>query len=96
MHGLPSALASFVELRLLVPKSCSAVAAAGLQSTGSVVVAHGICCFLASGFFPDQESNPCLLHRQADSLPLSHQGSPVVNFLFFLFFYLFIFFLLIF
>ena len=26
--------------------------------------------------FPDQGSNPCLLHWQADSLPLSHQGSP--------------------
>ena len=28
------------------------------------------------GIFPDQDSNPCLLHRQVDSLPLSHQGSP--------------------
>ena len=24
----------------------------------------------------DQGSNPCLLHRQEDSLPLSHQGRP--------------------
>ena len=27
------------------------------------------------GIFPTQESNPCLLNCQADSLPLSHQGS---------------------
>ena len=80
--GFPcGARASFVELRLLVPESCPAVAAAGLQSTGSIVVAHGLCCFLACGFFPDQESNPCLLHWQVDSLSLSHQGSPVVKFL---------------
>ena len=26
--------------------------------------------------FPDQGSNPCLLPWKADSLPLSHQGSP--------------------
>ena len=28
------------------------------------------------GIFPTQGSNPHLLHWQADSLPLSHQGSP--------------------
>ena len=28
------------------------------------------------GIFPTQGSNPCLLHWQVDSLPLSHQGSP--------------------
>ena len=32
------------------------------------------------GIFLTQESNPCLLHWQADSLPLSHQGSPVIDF----------------
>ena len=52
-----------------------AVAAAGLLSTGSVVVAHGLCCSKVCGIFPDQGSNPCLLHWQADSLPLSYQGS---------------------
>ena len=30
----------------------------------------------ACGIFLDQGSNPCILHWQADSLPLSHQGSP--------------------
>ena len=32
------------------------------------------CHFLLQGIF--QGSNPCLLHWQADSLPLSHMGSP--------------------
>ena len=43
-------------------------------STGSVVVVHRLSCSLACGIFPEQGSNPYLLHRQADSLPLSHQG----------------------
>ena len=34
------------------------------------------CHFLLQGIFQTQGSNPCLLHWQADSLPLSHQGSP--------------------
>ena len=33
-------------------------------------------CSKACGIFPDQGSNPCLLHWQADSLPLSHLGRP--------------------
>ena len=53
----------------------SAVAAPGLQSTSSIVVAHGLSCSTACGIFPEQGSNLCLLHWQADSLPLSHQGS---------------------
>ena len=44
----------------------------------SVVVARGFSCSLVCDIFPDQESNPCLLHWQADSLPLNHQGSPVI------------------
>ena len=38
------------------------------------------CHFLLQGIFPTQESNLCLLcflHWQADSLPLSHWGSPM-------------------
>ena len=42
----------------------------------TVVVAHRLSCSAACGIFPDQGSNPCLLHWQMDSLPLSHQGSP--------------------
>ena len=56
-----------------------------LRSTGSrradsVVVAHRLSCSAACGIFPDQGSNPCPLHWQADSQPLHHQGSPVVPF----------------
>ena len=42
----------------------------------SVVVAHGPGCSAACGIFPDQGSNPCSLHWQADSQPLCHLGSP--------------------
>ena len=48
----------------------------GSRRTGSVVVAHGPSCSAACGIFPDQGSNPCPLHWQADSQPLRHQGSP--------------------
>ena len=33
---------------------------------------------MACGMFLDEGSNPCLLHWQAESLPLSHQASPRV------------------
>ena len=36
-------------------------------------MAHGASCFAACGIFPDQGSSPCLLHWQADSLPLNCQ-----------------------
>ena len=48
----------------------------GSSRAGSVVVAHGPSCPAACGIFPDQGSNPCPLHWQADSQPLRHQGSP--------------------
>ena len=48
----------------------------GSRHTGSVIVAHGPSCSVACGIFPDQGSNPCPLHCQADSQPLRHQGSP--------------------
>ena len=48
----------------------------GSRHAGSVVVAHGSSCSAACGIFPDQGSNPCPLHWQADSQPLRHQGSP--------------------
>ena len=48
---------------------------------GSVVVAHRPSCSVACGIFPHQGSNPCLLHWQADSQPLCHQGSPLFHLL---------------
>ena len=48
----------------------------GSRRTGSVIVAHGPSRSAACGILPDQGSNPCPLHWQADSQPLRHQGSP--------------------
>ena len=55
------------------------------QFPGSRELAHqlwhtGLVASQHVGVFPDQGSNPCLLHWQADSLPLSHQGSPGYGF----------------
>ena len=60
--------------RLTGFSSCSSWA----LDTGSVVVVHGLSCSAACAIFPDQGLNPCLLHWQAGSLPLSHQGSPLL------------------
>ena len=48
----------------------------GSRRAGSVAVAHGLNCSAACGILPDQGSNPCPLHWQADPQPLRHQGSP--------------------
>ena len=48
----------------------------GSRRTGSVIVAHGLSRSAACGILPDQGSNPCSPHWQADSQPLRHQGSP--------------------
>ena len=53
----------------------------GSRRAGSAVVTHGPSCSAACGIFPDQGSNPCHLHWQADSQPLHHQGSPWDHFL---------------
>ena len=53
----------------------------GCRRAGSVIAAHGPSCSAACGIFPDQGSNPCPLHCQADSQPLRHQGSPLPPFL---------------
>ena len=68
----------------------------GSRRTGSVIVAHGPSCSVACGIFPDQGSNPCPLHWQADSQPLCHQGSPATReaLIFFKFFYFYFTFLL--
>ena len=67
--------------------SCCGARAPGARA--SVVVAHRLSscghrpsCSAACGIFPDQGSNPCPLHWQADSQPLSHEGSPRNPFLF--------------
>ena len=80
VHRLLIMVASLDVQRGLESARASVVAAPGLSNTGSVVVVNGLSCFLACGILPDQGSNPCLLHWQAGSLPLSHQVSPPVSF----------------
>ena len=68
-------------LRLLIVVSCfrawtvgvwaSVVSAHGLQSAGSVVVAHGLSCSAACRIFPNQESNlsPASAGRFSSTMP---------------------------
>ena len=51
-----------------------------LGHRGSLVVVHRLSCSMTRGIFPDRGANPCLLLWQADSLPLSHQGGPALEF----------------
>ena len=62
----------------------------GSRRAGSVIVAHGPSRSAARGILPDQGSNPCPLHWQADSQPLRHQGSPFLLIFEFYFIYFFI------
>ena len=58
---------------------CDGFSCCGAQSLGrkpSIVVACWLSGTTAWGIFLDQGSNPCFLHWQVDSLPLSHLGSP--------------------
>ena len=61
--------------------SCRGAQAPGTQA--SAVVAHrftscGTRCSAACRILPDQGSNPCPPHWQADSQPLHHQGNPTI------------------
>ena len=74
VRGLLIAVASLVaEHRLQVRRPQQlwcvglVVVAHRLQSTGSVVVAHGLSCSVACGILLDQGWNPCALPWQADS-----------------------------
>ena len=49
-----------------------------LRHAASTDVVHELSCSNARGTFPDQGSNLCLLHWQANSSPLSHHGSPLI------------------
>ena len=50
----------------------------GSRSMGFSRFGDGLSCSTACGIFLDQGSNPCLLHWQADSYRLYHQGSQVL------------------
>ena len=56
------------------------VLAVSVLYCGHLCMNTGVGChFLLQGILLIQGSNPHLLHWQADSLPLSHQGSPIVE-----------------
>ena len=58
----------FVAVRgLLLPVASLCCGAWALGARASVVVAHGLSCYVACGIFPEQSLNPCPLHWQADS-----------------------------
>ena len=79
---------SLVAVRGLLIAVASLIAEQGFWSTSSVLVARGLSSSTACGVFSNQGSNPCLLLWQADSLPLSHQGSPdIIIFLMVVFIY---------
>ena len=48
----------------------------GSRRAGSAAMAHGPRLSVTCGIFLDRGTNPCPLHRQVDSQPLHHQGSP--------------------
>ena len=78
LHWCTPARSSCDELGLLVAvlrfliAVASLVVERGLQSMGSVVVAHGLICPLTFGIFLDQGLNLCPPLWQADSHPLGH------------------------
>ena len=51
------------------------VVAPKLSCTGSVVV-YGLSFSAARGIFSGQESNPCLLHWNVDSVPRATREAP--------------------
>ncbi|XP_073658240.1 NADH dehydrogenase [ubiquinone] 1 alpha subcomplex assembly factor 2 isoform X1 [Tursiops truncatus] len=50
----------------------------GCGRAGPGAMAHGPSPSAACGILPDQGTKPRPLHRQADSQPLRHQGSPLL------------------
>ena len=74
IHTLCTAVASLVVEHGLCGAWAAVVAAPRFQGTGSIIAAHGCGCPAAYGIFL-QGSTPGLLNWQADSLPLSYEGS---------------------
>ena len=76
------AVASLVEggLRGMPHQHVFSCGGRALRHAASARAARGLSCSAIRGIFPDQGSNPCLLHWQVDSPPLSYQGSPCACF----------------
>lgn len=50
---------------------------------------HGLSCSTSFEIFQNQGSNPCLLHWQGDSFPLSYQANSEITFLIYFIFLIF-------
>ena len=70
---------SLTKSRLTLTTSWTAVHRAPLSMGFSRQDTGVGCHFLLQEIFPTQGSNSDLLHRQVDSLLLSHQGSPILS-----------------
>ena len=68
----------FIAVRGPLTVAASLVAEHRLQTRRLSNCGHGPSCSAACGILPDQGSNPCPLHWQADSQSLRHQGSPAL------------------
>ena len=80
VHGHLIVVASPVAEHGLLETQASVVVAHGLSSWRSQALEHrcmGLAALWHVGILPDQAWNPCLLHWQVNSLPLSHLGSPL-------------------
>ena len=64
-------------VRLCDPMDCSPPGSS-VHSVSQAVTLEQVAIPSSRGIFPTQGLNPSLLHWQADSLPLSHQGSLYV------------------
>ena len=71
----------FIAVRGPLTVAASLVAEHRLQMCKLSSCGSGLSCPAACGIFPDQGSNPCALHWQADSQPLRHQGSPISEYI---------------
>ena len=67
----------FIAVRGPLTIAASLVAEHRLQTCRLSSCGSRSSCSSACGIFPDQGSNSCTLHWQADSQPLRHQGSPL-------------------
>ena len=85
MRGLPPAAASgghsSSRCAGLPPPRPLLLRSTGSRRAGPAIAAHGPSRSAARGIPPDQGPNPRPPHRQADSQPLCHQGSPGIAFL---------------
>ena len=80
VHGHLIVVASLVAEHGLLETQVSVVVAHGLSSWRSQALEHrcmGLVALWHVGILPNQAWNPCLLHWQVNSLPLSHLGSPL-------------------